>query len=90
MLAAAYMPCSCVEGVLAMALFNMLNAETVHVRTAMGGGRAGPLRIDMGSPGVLQASGGIDCGMPVCAMQLYYPAQGVAYGNCSRRTSHRQ
>lgn len=36
------------EAVLATALFNMLNAEEVVVRTAVGpGGRAGPLRIDM-------------------------------------------
>ncbi len=32
---------------LVMALSNMLHAEEVFVRTAVGGGRAGPLRIDM-------------------------------------------
>ncbi|KAL4439959.1 hypothetical protein ABPG75_002960 [Micractinium tetrahymenae] len=46
-------PALCVENVLALVLFNMLNAESVEVRTIMGGGQAGPLRIAMG-PGVLQ------------------------------------
>jgi hypothetical protein len=30
-----------------MVLVNMLNAEEVMVTTSLGGGRAGPLRIDM-------------------------------------------
>ena len=41
-----------------MVLVNMLNAEEVLVTTAMGGGRAGPLRIDMQrGRAVLLASG---------------------------------
>ncbi|KAL4853425.1 Poly [ADP-ribose] polymerase 11 [Chlorella vulgaris] len=37
----------CVEGILTTVLCNMLHCETVFVRTAMGGGQAGPLRIDL-------------------------------------------
>ncbi|PRW18413.1 tankyrase isoform X2 [Chlorella sorokiniana] len=36
----------CAEAVLVMVLHNMLHAEEVYVQTAMGGGQAGPLRIN--------------------------------------------
>ncbi|KAL4421127.1 hypothetical protein ABPG77_001522 [Micractinium sp. CCAP 211/92] len=51
--AGCWRPTLSVESVLALVLFNMLNAEAVDVRTAVAGGRAGPLRIAMG-PNVLQ------------------------------------
>ncbi|KAJ8609408.1 hypothetical protein CTAYLR_009080 [Chrysophaeum taylorii] len=40
-------PSHCVEAVLRMVFFQMINAESGYVRTANGGGPTGPLRVDL-------------------------------------------